>query len=106
MTRNDAARRRRTGLADLIWSSPHTRRRLQRGRPRTGDHVGTPIITSDPDGEQPASFFGPVISDVPAPPDSVEFYRALETAARMRSFAELTRSQPETPRLPLLDHAA
>ena len=73
---------------------------------RTGDDVGTPIITFDPDGDQPASFFGPVISDVPGPEQSVEFYRALEVAARVPSFAELKRSQRDTPRLPLLEHVA
>lgn len=69
---------------------------------RTGEDVGTPIITFDPDGDTPASFFGPVISRVPSPADSVEFYRALRTAARIPSFAELKRSQRETPQLPLL----
>lgn len=59
---------------------------------RTGEGVGTPIITFDPDGENPASFFGPVISELPDPEQSVAFYRAIETAARVPSFAELKRS--------------
>lgn len=76
----------------------HTKEALS----RTGEDVGTPIITFDPDGDQPASFFGPVISDVPSPEQSVEFYRAIETAARVPSFAELKRAQRDDPQLPLL----
>ena len=76
----------------------HTKEALS----RTGEDVGTPIVTFDPDGDHPASFFGPVISDVPEPAQSVEFYRALETAARVPSFAELKRAQRDTPNLPLL----
>lgn len=75
----------------------HTKEALS----RTGEGVGTPIITFDPDGDA-ASFFGPVISAVPSPDQSVEFYRALETAARVPSFAELKRAQRESPQLPLL----
>lgn len=69
---------------------------------RTGEDVGTPIITFDPDGPSPASFFGPVISEVPSTADSVDFYRALETAARIPSFSELKRTKRDAPRLPLL----
>lgn len=75
----------------------HTREALS----RTGDDVGTPIITFDPDGEA-ASFFGPVISEVPSAEQSVAFYRAIETASRVPSFAELKRSQRHAPQLPLL----
>lgn len=75
----------------------HTKEALS----RTGEGVGTPIITFDPDGDA-ASFFGPVISEVPSPEQSVEFYRAIETAARVPSFAELKRAQREAPQLPLL----
>lgn len=69
---------------------------------RTGDDVGTPIITFDPDGDQPSSFFGPVISEVPPPEQSVAFYRAIETAARVPSFSELKRSKRQRPAIPLL----
>lgn len=69
---------------------------------RTGEDVGTPIITFTPDGDQPASFFGPVISEVPDPEQSVEFYRAIETATRVPSFSELKRSKRDAPQLPLM----
>jgi hypothetical protein len=73
---------------------------------RTGEDVGTPIITFDPDGDSPASFFGPVISEVPAPAESVAFYRAIEAAARVPSFSELKRTKRDAPRLPLLNDVA
>lgn len=69
---------------------------------RTGEGVGTPIITFDPDGDA-ASFFGPVISEVPSPEQSVALYRALETAARVPSFSELKRTKRDSPQLPLLE---
>jgi 2-hydroxychromene-2-carboxylate isomerase len=69
---------------------------------RTGEDVGTPIITFDPDGESPSSFFGPVISDVPSPAESVTFYRAIEAAAKIPSFSELKRTKRDAPQLPLL----
>lgn len=69
---------------------------------RTGEGVGTPIVTFDPDGEQPASFFGPVISELPDVEQSVQFYRAIETAARVPSFAELKRSARSPLDLPTL----
>lgn len=72
---------------------------------RAGEDVGTPIITFDPDGPTPASYFGPVISEVPSPEDSVALYRALETAARIPSFSELKRSKRDMPDLPLLHGA-
>lgn len=73
---------------------------------RAGDDVGTPIITFDPDGDAPSSFFGPVISEVPSPQDSVALYRALETAARIPSFSELKRSKRDAPDLALLHGAS
>lgn len=73
---------------------------------RTGEDVGTPIITFDPDGDAPASFFGPVLSAVPAPADSVAFFRALRTAARIPGFTELKRTKRDQPRLPLLEGPA
>ena len=69
---------------------------------RTGEGVGTPIITFDPDGDDPASFFGPVISELPDRQQSVDFYRAIEAAARVPSFAELKRSARSPLDLPTL----
>ena len=68
---------------------------------RTGDDVGTPIITIDPpDG---ASFFGPVISRLPDSLDeSLALWDAVGTLVRFGPFAELKRSLRELPDLALL----
>ncbi len=92
-------------LADAADDDAHDHvfeRHTKEALSRTGEDVGTPIITFAPDSDDPASFFGPVISEVPSPERSVEFYGAIEMAARVPSFAELKRSQRHAPQLPLL----
>lgn len=67
---------------------------------RTGRDVGTPIITfQPPDG---VSFFGPVISRVPADEESVMLWEAVTTLAAFPGFAEMKRSMREVPQLNLL----
>ena len=67
---------------------------------RTGRDVGTPIITfQPPDG---LSFFGPVISRVPADEDAVPLWEAVTTLARFPGFAEMKRSMREAPQLNVL----
>lgn len=65
---------------------------------RAGGDVGTPILSfAPPDGP---TFFGPVISEVPADEDAVALWDAVETLAYWPSFAELKRGLrafPETP---------
>jgi 2-hydroxychromene-2-carboxylate isomerase len=64
---------------------------------RTGRDVGTPIITfQPPDG---LSFFGPVISRVPADEDALPLWEAVTTLARYPGFAEMKRSMREAPQL-------
>ena len=64
---------------------------------RTGRDVGTPIITHNPpDG---LSFFGPVISRIPADEDAVPLWNAVTTLAAFPGFAEMKRSLRETPQL-------
>ena len=64
---------------------------------RTGRDVGTPIITfQPPDG---LSFFGPVISRVPADEDALPLWDAVTTLARFPGFAEMKRSMREAPQL-------
>lgn len=66
---------------------------------RTGRDVGTPIITfQPPDG---LSFFGPVISRVPADEDALPLWDAVTTLARFPGFAEMKRSMRESPQLPI-----
>ena len=70
------------------------------GLSRTGRDVGTPIITfQPPDG---LSFFGPVISRVPADEDALPLWEAVTTLARYPGFAEMKRSLREVPQLPVL----
>ncbi len=59
---------------------------------RTGRDVGTPIITFH-HGRGSTSFFGPVVSEVPASEDSVRLWDAVVTLAEWPSFAELKRSR-------------
>jgi 2-hydroxychromene-2-carboxylate isomerase len=74
---------------------------------RTGRDVGTPIITFNGDGtggggNEPLSFFGPVISRVPADEDAVALWEAVTTLARFPGFAEMKRSMREVPQLNIL----
>lgn len=66
---------------------------------RTGDGVGTPIVTYHPSGN---SLFGPVISEVPDDERAVAFYDALRTFADFEGFAELKRTKRPPLDLPLL----
>jgi hypothetical protein len=65
---------------------------------RTGDDVGTPIITFHREGTS-HSFFGPVISRVPGPEESVRLWDAVWEVATFPGFAELKRSLRERPQL-------
>jgi 2-hydroxychromene-2-carboxylate isomerase len=67
---------------------------------RTGDGVGTPIITYDP--PHGSSLFGPVLSEVPDDEQAVAFYDALRTFADFPGFSELKRTQRPPLDLPLL----
>ena len=69
---------------------------------RTGEGVGTPIITYLPSGN---TLFGPVISEVPDDERAVEMYDALRTFADFDGFSELKRSDRPPLDLPLF-HAA
>lgn len=66
---------------------------------RTGEGVGTPIVTYLPSGN---SLFGPVISNVPDDEGAVAFYDALRTFADFEGFSELKRSKRPPLDLPLL----
>lgn len=71
---------------------------------RAGRDVGTPILTFDaPDG---ASFFGPVISELPTGEEALRLWDAVETLAGFAPFAELKRSLRAMPNLPVLGNAA
>lgn len=59
---------------------------------RTGQDVGTPIISFHHDGGT-TSFFGPVVSQVPPSEEAVRLWDAVVTLAEWPSFAELKRSK-------------
>lgn len=59
---------------------------------RAGKEVGTPIITFHPGLINEASFFGPVISNIPRGDDAVKLWDAIETIATTSGMAELKRS--------------
>ena len=63
---------------------------------RTGDGVGTPILTFQPGGEREASFFGPVISKAPKGEEASELWDAIEKIARS-GVAELKRTNRAAP---------
>ncbi len=65
---------------------------------RTGDDVGTPIISFRRDGEL-QSFFGPVISRVPRGEDATRLWDALWEVVTFPGFAEVKRSLREPPQL-------
>ena len=69
---------------------------------RTGDGVGTPIITYLPGGN---SLFGPVISEVPDDDRAVRMYDALRTFADFDGFSELKRTERPPLDLPLFKAA-
>ena len=59
---------------------------------RTGDDVGTPIITFDTSRPEEASLFGPVINRIPRGDEALELWDALLVIARTPGIAELKRS--------------
>lgn len=63
----------------------------------TGKDVGTPIIAFDP--PDPIAFFGPVISRLPSPEDSLELWDHVVGLARFPGFSEMKRSLREQPQL-------
>ena len=67
---------------------------------RTGQDVGTPIITfAPPDG---VSFFGPVISRIPSDEEAVPLWNAVLALTQFPGFAEIKRSLREAPQLRIL----
>lgn len=59
---------------------------------RTGDDVGTPIITWDPRRPAETSLFGPVINRIPRGEEAADLWDAVLTVARTPGLAELKRS--------------
>jgi hypothetical protein len=78
--------------ADDEAHDDHLRSETELALGRTGDDVGTPILTFHPGRENEASFFGPVISKAPRGAEALELWDAVEKLATMSGVAELKRS--------------
>jgi hypothetical protein len=59
---------------------------------RTGKDVGTPILTFHPGAAKEASYFGPVIAEIPRGDAALKLWDAVETVATTSGMAELKRS--------------
>ena len=72
------------------------RNEMDAGLALVGNDVGTPIIAFEHEGSQ-IGIFGPVISKVPDPEQSLEMWDAMVTISKMDSFWELKRTRTEDP---------
>ncbi|MCB1010294.1 MAG: hypothetical protein KDB15_01395, partial [Microthrixaceae bacterium] len=59
---------------------------------RTGDDVGTPIITFDPDNPEQTSFFGPVLNRIPRGDEAVELFDLVGKLVTTPGLSEIKRS--------------
>ena len=64
---------------------------------RTGPDVGTPIITFHPGQADEASFFGPVIAEIPRGEAALKLWDSIEAVATTSGMAELKRSKRGRP---------
>ncbi len=64
---------------------------------RTGNDVGTPILTFHPGRSNEASFFGPVIASIPRGEAALKLWDAVEIVATTSGMAELKRSNRSKP---------
>lgn len=71
--------------------------RMDVGLALTGDDVGTPIIALDDDEGNRVGLFGPVITRVPPPEQSVRMWDAFVDMATVPGFWEIKRTRTEGP---------
>jgi len=64
---------------------------------RTGDDVGTPIITFDLDDVAGTTYFGPVINRIPRGEEALAIWSAVRTLALTPGVAEIKRTNRGTP---------
>ena len=64
---------------------------------RTGNDVGTPILTFRPGAPDENSFFGPVIARIPRGDEALRLWDAVEVIATTSGMAELKRSLRSRP---------
>ena len=81
---------------DERWDT-EIRRRMDEGLALVGDDVGTPIIAfTAADGREVATF-GPVITKVPSPEQSLKLWDSFVTVTEMEEFWELKRTRTARP---------
>ena len=81
---------------DDSWD-PEIRKRMDEGLALCGDQVGTPMIAlKDRNGDK-QGYFGPVITRVPSPEDSLAMWDALVAMMNVSGFWELKRTRTERP---------
>ena len=73
---------------------------MDAGLALVGDNVGTPIIAFTADDGVKRGIFGPVITRVPAPEQSLRLWDAMVAVTTMDGFWELKRTRTEGPAIP------
>lgn len=85
-----------TAYGDDAWDR-EIRRRMDVGLQLAGDDIGTPIIAfENVDGER-VGIFGPVITRVPAPDQSLQLWDGMVAVTTVPGFWELKRTRTERP---------
>lgn len=83
-------------FGDDSWDA-EIRTRMDAGLALCGNDVGTPIIAIDDRSGVRQAYFGPVITRVPPPEDSLAMWDALVTMMNINGFWELKRTRTERP---------
>ena len=83
-------------LDDRAWDA-EIRARMDAGLALVGQDVGTPIIAMSDDAGGRVGIFGPVITRVPPPEESLRLWDMVVDATRTPSFWELKRTRTEPP---------
>jgi hypothetical protein len=83
---------------DERWDT-EIRRRMDAGLELVGDDVGTPIIAYTCDDGTKRGIFGPVLTKVPSPEESLKVWDAMEALTGLDGFWELKRTRVGRPEL-------
>lgn len=81
---------------DESWDA-EIRKRMDAGLELTGQDVGTPIIAFKDDDGHKVALFGPVITRVPTPEQSLRLWDGYIMCATVPGFWELKRTRTESP---------
>ena len=71
---------------------------MSAGLALVGDDVGTPIISMEDSSGAQVGMFGPVITGVPGPEESLRLWDGLVAVTTVPGFWELKRTRTEDPR--------